>query len=126
MVIKGSNHKRHHMINHNKLYSGALETLGVLATISSGLLLFLTGASAGGSVNTHLPDASLPWIAAINFGYVIAILVVLCARRFKAESAQRLTRLLNWALLPALPGGTIVGIYGVIKADSIGARTNTE
>ena len=114
------------MINHNKMYSAALAALAAMAAISSGLLLFLTGVSLSGAVNTHLPDSSLPWIAAINFSYVIAILIVLCARWFKAESAQRLTRLLNWALLPALPGGTIVGIYGVIKADSIGARTNTE
>ena len=107
------------MIDHNKIYSAALATLGVVATLSAGLLLFLTGLSLGGSVNTHLPDASLPWVAAINFGYVIAIVVVLCARQFKPESGKRLTRLLNWALLPALPGGTVVGIYGLLKADSI-------
>ena len=105
------------MINHNKTYSVALATLGFIAISSSALLLFLTGLSAGGSVNTHLPDASLPWVAAINFAYFIAILFVLCARRFQAASARRLTRLLNWALLPALPGGTVVGIYGLWKAD---------
>jgi hypothetical protein len=111
------------MINHNKIYSVALATLGVLAVCSSGLVLFLTGASAGGSVNTHLPDASLPWVAAINFGYFVAILFVLCARGFQAESARRLTRILNWALLPALPGGTVVGLYGLLKAEKIsGAR----
>jgi hypothetical protein len=101
------------------MYSGALATLGVMAAFSAGLLLFLAGLSLGGSVNTHLPDSSLPWVAAINFGYVIAIVVVLCARRFKPESGKRLTRLLNWALLPALPGGTVVGIYGLLKADRI-------
>jgi hypothetical protein len=101
------------------MYSAALAMLGVMTAISTGFLLFLTGAAASGSVNTHLPDSSLPWIAAINFGYAIAILVVLCARQFKAESAQRLTRLLNWSLLPALPGGTIVGIYGLLKANRI-------
>lgn len=115
------------MINHNKLYSGVLAALGAMAAISSGILLFLSGISMSGAVNTHLPDSSLPWIAAINFGYVIAILVVLCARRFKAESAPRLTRLLNWALLPALPGGTVVGIYGLLNADRISsARTKIE
>jgi hypothetical protein len=107
----------HKMIDHNRMYSAALTTLGLMAAISSGLLLFLTGVSMGGSVNTHLPDFSLPWIGAINFGYATAILIVLCARRFKPGSGQRLTRLLNWALLPALPGGTIVGIYGMLKVD---------
>jgi len=111
------------MIDHNKMYSAALALLGGLAAISVALLLFLTGLSASGSVNTHLPDFSLPWVAAINFGYLIAILVVLCARQFKADSAKRLTRLLNWALLPALPGGTVVGVYGLLKADKVsGAR----
>ena len=105
------------MINHNKVYSAALATLGVIAALGAGLLLFLTGVSASGSINSHLPDSSLPWVAAINFGYFIAILVVLCARQWQPESGRRLTRLLNWALLPALPGGTVVGIYGLLKAD---------
>jgi uncharacterized membrane protein YfcA len=98
-----------------------------MAALSAGLLLFLTGLSSGGSVNTHLPDSSLPWVSAINFGYLIPIVVVLCARQFKPESGKRLTRLLNWTLLPALPGGTVVGIYGLLKADRIsGARIKTE
>lgn len=114
------------MINHNRMYSVALTTLGFLVAVSAGLLLFLTGVSVSGSASTHLPDSSLPWIAAINFGYFIAILFVLCARQFKAESAPRWTRLLNWALLPALPGGTVVGMYGLLKAESISTRTNIE
>ena len=61
------------MINHNKIYSGALATLCILAATSAGLLLFLTGVSASGSTNTHLPDSSIPWVAAVNFGYFIAI-----------------------------------------------------
>ena len=105
------------MINHNRMYSIALTTVGCIAACSAGLLLVLTGASLSGSVNTHLPDSLLPWVAAINFGYAVAIVVVLCARRCKAESAPRLTRLLNWALLPALPAGTVVGIYGLMEAD---------
>lgn len=113
------------MINHNKIYSAALVTLGALTAASAGLLLFLSGLSRGGSVGTHLPDSSLPWVAAINFGYLIAIVVVLCARRFQPESGKHLTRLLNWTLLPALPGGTLVGIYGLLKADKIsGAHKN--
>jgi hypothetical protein len=107
------------MINHIKIYSGALAMLGFTAASSAGLLLFLSGVSMSGAVNTHLSDSSLPWVAAINFGYTIAIVVVLCARQFKPESGRRLTRLLNWALLPALPGGTVLGAYGLLKADKI-------
>ena len=99
------------------MYSVALAILGVFAVLSSGLLLFLAGASAGGTVNTHLPDWSLPWIAIVNFAYAVAIIVTLCARRFRPETGRTLTRILNWALLPALPGGTVVGFYGLLRAD---------
>ena len=105
------------MINHNRTYSTVLTTLGALASLSAGLLLFLAGASAGGAMETHLPDWSLPWVAVINFAYAIAIIVTLCARHFKPQAGRRLTRLLNWALLPAVPGGTVVGIYGLLRAD---------
>jgi hypothetical protein len=105
------------MINHNRAYSAVLASLAAVAALSSGLLLFLAGASSGGRLDTHLPDWSLPWVAVVNFAYAIAIVVVLCARRFKPESGRRLTRLLNWALLPALPGGTLVGIYGLWRVD---------
>ena len=105
------------MINHNRIYSAVLAALAVMAALSSGLLLFLAGASAGGALHTRLPDWSLSWVAAINFAYAVAIIVTLCARRFKPEAGRRLTRLLNWALLPAMPGGTVVGIYGLLRAD---------
>jgi hypothetical protein len=88
------------MINHNRIYSGALATLALLAAISSGLLLFLAGASAGGSLGISLPEWSLPWGAVINFTYAVAIPVVLCAWRFRLKSGRGLTRLLNWALCP--------------------------
>jgi len=105
------------MKNHNRTYSAALAVLGVFASLSSGLLLFLAGVSTAGVVDTHLPDWSLPWVAIINFAYAIAIIVTLCARRLKPEAGRVLTRALNWALLPAVPGGTVVGLYGLFRAD---------
>lgn len=105
------------MTNHNRAYVAVLASLAAMAVLSSGLLVFLAGAAAGGRLDTHLPDWSLTWVAVINFAYAMAIVVVLCARRFKPETGRRLTRLLNWALLPALPGGTIVGIYGLWRVD---------
>lgn len=95
----------------------ALGVLGVFAAVSAGLLLFLAGASAGGAVETHLPGWSLPWVAIINFAYAIAIVVTLSARQFRPETGRVFTRVLNWALLPAVPGGTVVGIYGLLRAD---------
>jgi hypothetical protein len=108
------------MINHNRTYSAVLAALAVVAALSSGLLLFLAGASAGGALHIRLPDWSLPWVAMINFAYAVAIVITLCARHFNPEVGRRLTRRLNWALLPALPGGTIVGIYGLLRADEPG------
>jgi hypothetical protein len=104
-------------MNHNRTYSAALTVLAAVASLSSGLLLFLSGASAGGALGTHLPDWSLPWVAVINFAYTVAIIVTLCARRFKPATGRGLTRLLNWALLPAMPGGTVIGIYGLLAVD---------
>ena len=86
-----------------------------MAVMSSGLLLFLAGASTAGSIQTHLPGWSLPWVAMVSFVYAVAIVIVLCARKFRPETGRRLARLLNWALLPALPGGTVVGVYGLWK-----------
>jgi hypothetical protein len=105
------------MKNHHRTYSAALAVLGVFAALSSGLLLFLAGASTRGPIDTHLPEWSLPWVAIINFVYAIVIVVTLCARRFKPETGRVLTRVLNFALLPALPGGTVVGLYGLLRAD---------
>jgi hypothetical protein len=105
------------MINHNRTYSTVLATLAMVAALSCGLLLYLAGASVGGAVHTHLPDWSLTWVAVINFAYAVGITVTLCARHFKPEAGRRLTRVLNWALLPALPGGTVVGIYGLLRVD---------
>lgn len=105
------------MTNHNRAYTCLLGTLAAVAMLSAGLLLFLTGAASSGTINTHLPDWSLPWVALLNFAYALAMVIVLCTRRLKPDSGRKLTRLLNWALLPALPGGTILGLYGLWKVD---------
>ena len=105
------------MINHNRTYSVVLAALAAVAALSCGLLLFLSGVSAGGALHTHLPDWSLPWVAVINFAYAVAITITLCARYFEPETGRHLTRILNWGLLPALPGGTMVGIYGLLRLD---------
>ena len=105
------------MKNHNRTYLAALFVLAGFATFSSSLLLYLTGVSAGGTVETILPAWSLPWAAIINGAYAIAIIVTLCARQLSPKTGRAWSRVLNWALLPALPGGTIVGLYGLLWAD---------
>lgn len=105
------------MINHNRAYTAALAILAILSLASAGILIFLSGAATAGSVQTHLPTRSLPWVALVNFAYAMAIGIVLCARQFQPETGRKMTRVLNWALLPALPGGTLVGLYGLLRAD---------
>lgn len=115
--VSKEHNERHRMKNRNRMYATALAVLALLATLSSGLLLFLAGASTGGAIDTPLPEWSLPWVALINFAYAFAIIVTLCARRFSPATGRAISRVLNWTLLPALPGGTIVGLYGLFRAD---------
>jgi hypothetical protein len=88
-ILQRQNEKRI-MINHSRIYSGALATLAVVAALSSGFLLFLAGASAGGSLDINLPTWSLPWVAAINFAYAVAIILTLCSRRLEADPSFEL------------------------------------
>lgn len=104
-------------MNHNRTYTAALVILAVLSLASAGVLLFLSGAATASTIETHLPAWSMPWVAVLNFTYAVAIGIVLCARQFQPETGRRLTRALNWALLPALPGGTLVGLFGLLRAD---------
>jgi len=104
-------------MNHNRIYCGALASLALITALSSGLLLFIAGASTVGPPGIKLPEWSLPWVAIINFAYTVAIVVTLCSRQFESESGRQLTRILNWALVPAFPGGTLGGIYGLWKVD---------
>ena len=53
------------------------------------------------------------------------IIITLSARQLKPDAGRRLTRLLNWALLPALPGGTVVGLYGLLRADKSGTGASS-
>jgi hypothetical protein len=54
-----------------------------------------------------------PGVILLNLIYVIAMVATLLARRFRPQFGAWLTRLLNWALLPALPLGTLIGLYGL-------------
>jgi len=103
------------MINHNRMYSAVLAIFTVLTAVNAiGLLMWQR--SVGGPIG-HLPEWTVPWMIALNFAYSVAMGVTLFARRYRPESGRRLTWLLNWALLPALPGGTVLGVYGLWAVD---------
>ena len=69
----------------------------------------------------HLPAWAVPWTAACNLAYSIAMTVTLLLRFVRPDAGRRLTRILNWALVPALLCGTLLGLYGLWKVDR--ART---
>jgi hypothetical protein len=107
--------KRTDMINHNRLYYAALATLTVGNAITTALLLYWI-AAVGGPLG-KLSARSLPWITALSCAYTLAMIVTLLARRLRPKSGRRITRFLNWALLPAFPCGTAIGSYGLWKVD---------
>src|SRR5437763_1675919 len=101
-------------MNHNRIYSAILAALAVYLTIPAiAMLLFLAQPQrpSTAELGIHLPDWSIPWLAAIHIVYAMAITLTLIARKFRPECGRWLSRMLNWMLLPALPGGTLVGIY---------------
>jgi hypothetical protein len=101
------------MIAFSRTYTLAL-ALALLPATGAGLLLYLTGLiAAGGDVRTHVPAEVFPWLALTQVAYAVAIVIVLCARRINPPAGRRLSRAPNWALLPAVPGGTVVGLYGL-------------
>ncbi len=99
------------MINHNRMYSIMLALLTALASATTvGLINWQK--SVGGPVG-HLSSEAIPWMIAVNLFYALAMGSTLFARLYWPDSGRRLTRLLNWALLPALPSGTVLGLYGL-------------
>ncbi len=99
------------MFNHNRMYSIVLTMLTVLASMTTfGLMNWQK--SVGGPVG-HLSSEAIPWMIAVNLFYALAMGITLFTRLYRPASGHRLTRWLNWALLPALPSGTVLGLYGL-------------
>jgi hypothetical protein len=61
-----------------------------------------------------------PWYAALSLFYSLAVSLTLCSRLLHPATGRRLTRLLNWVLLPVFPFGTATGIFGLAKVDKGG------
>jgi hypothetical protein len=104
--------KANSLINHNRVYSIVLVTTAFCAAMSSGVCWFLADLHTTEPLG-RIPPWALPWVAALDVAYTIAIVITLFVRQCRPKSGRRFTRFLNWAILPAFPGGTIVGIYGL-------------
>jgi len=102
-------------INHNRLYCIILAFLAFLSIATAAGLIYWRR-NIGGPLG-HLSEPALPWFAAADLIYGTAMLATLCVRRYLPALGRRLTRLLNWALLPAVPVGTVISLYGLWKVD---------
>lgn len=102
-------------VNHDRLYCIIVAFVAPL-TIATAAGLIYWRRKVGGPLG-HLSEPALPWFAAANLVYGVAMLATICARRYLPGLGRRLTRLLNWALLPAVPIGTIISLYGFWKVD---------
>jgi len=100
------------LINHNRVYSIILVATAFCAAMSSWACWSLAGLHTTEPLG-RIPPSALSWVAALDLAYTIAIVFTLFVRRYRPKLGRRLTGFLNWAILPALPGGTIVGIYGL-------------
>jgi uncharacterized membrane protein len=106
------------MMNHNRLYSAVLAIFAVYNAILVTCTLSLAyGIGWQKGPVGHVPAWAVPWLFTLICAYTIAIIVTLFARRHRPAVGCRLTRILNLALLPALPVGTVIGIYGLWKVD---------
>ena len=65
----------------------------------------------------HVSETAMLWFAAANLAYGTTMVVTIWTRHHLPKLGRRLTQVLNWALLPALPMGTIIGLYGFWKVD---------
>lgn len=110
------------LINHNRLYS---TILAILALFNANQAINLLRSqislhkfqSLAGRLPPGLNAASHPWLTAFILAYTVAMAVTFFARRFRPDTGRRLTWLLNWALLPVIPVGTVLGLYGLWKVD---------
>jgi hypothetical protein len=128
---KAAETNSHTMINHNRLYSTILAILAVfnanmaIQLIISQIRLHNLENLVGGQYLRFQEEqyvrfhrlSSHPWMTAIISAYTVAMAVTFFARRYHPNIGRRLTRLLNWTLLPMLLVGTVFGLYGLWKVD---------
>jgi hypothetical protein len=106
-------------IIHERVYSVLLGALALHAVVASCMLGWLSTVSttSGPLSLPYAPDWSLPWQAALTGAYATAIVFTLLLRHHRPEVGRRMTRALNWALIPMIPIGSLVGFYGHWKVD---------
>jgi len=106
-------------MNHNRVYTATLWVFAIYNAMIIFAGLFYWRA-VGGQMSEPMgryPGWMLRWMFVLTCVYTVLIVWTLFARRFRPQLGRRLSRVLNWALLPAIPGGTVIGLYGLLAAD---------
>ena len=107
-------------VSHERLYSILLVVLAVSTTLSIplGLVVYILRVRQGVPVFAWtIPDWVAPWNAMICTAYLVLMLLTAWLRRSEPAAGRRVTRVLNYLLLPAIPFGTALGLYGLMRVD---------
>jgi purine-cytosine permease-like protein len=111
-------------VDHERLYTLLLSVLiagtGAGIYLATLVLSLPPGARAPGP--TRPPDFFVWLELCVSLFYMPLMLLALAARLTNHRTAHMLTRFLNYALLPALPFGTLLGAFGLTALNSVDAR----
>jgi hypothetical protein len=105
-------------MNHNRIYAATLWVFAVYNTIIivCGLYYWRVLGQTNEPIGRY-PGWALKWMFALTCVYTVLIVATLLARRKDHEAGERLSRVLNWLMLAAVPGGTLIGLYGLFFVD---------
>lgn len=101
-------------MNHSRIYTVALATLAAFAGASAAILLSGIHEGPDSTRSSLFPAWALSLIGVANLTYALGITAALGTRTLLPKTAGVVTHVLNWLLLPAFPGGTVIGLYGLL------------
>lgn len=102
-------------MDHNRIYTATLWVFAVYNAIiiACGLYFWRMVGQTNEPMGRY-PAWALPWLFALTCFYTVLILATLIARRKNSRIGEQFSRVLNWLMLPAVPGGTVIGLYGLL------------
>jgi hypothetical protein len=105
-------------MNHNRIYTATLWVFAVYNAIiiTCGLYYWRVVGQTNEPMGRY-PVWALKWMFALTCVYTVLIVATLVARRKDHAIGERLSRVLNWLMLAAIPGGTVIGLYGLFFVD---------
>jgi hypothetical protein len=110
------------MANHRRLYNMLMIVLWIHTLVGIVFLAAMMTLPPSARPTMLISDSVLPLLTAVNAFYLGVITITLIARLRGFASESRLTAALNLMLLPALPLGTALGIYGLWSSRRLSDR----